>query len=75
MRIEQFSMTPAYGRDYASADEVKKAWESGADFRIQALHISTYCSIRDVEYIKRDYKTKRLQFRFNKQQDIHIINI
>jgi hypothetical protein len=26
---------PAYGRDYASAEEVKKAWEDEKDFQIE----------------------------------------
>ena len=40
-----FSLTPAYGRDYKSAAEVRKALNEGKDFQLQPS--SQYCSLRD----------------------------
>jgi len=30
--MQFFELTPAYGRDYKNAKEVKAAWEAGKDF-------------------------------------------
>ena len=37
-------LTPAYGRDYKSIEEVKGDWFGGKDFRTS---FGQYCSIRD----------------------------
>lgn len=43
------SITPAYGRDYASQKAVKADWEAGKDFEIQDFEIGfgRLCSKRD----------------------------
>jgi len=42
-------LSPAYGRDYKSAKEVKAALFSGKDFRIESIgpNAGRYCSLRD----------------------------
>ena len=42
-------LSPAYGRDYKSAKEVKAALLSGKDFRIESIgpNAGRYCSLRD----------------------------
>ena len=42
-------LSPAYGRDYKSAKEVKTALLSGKDFRIESIgpNAGRYCSLRD----------------------------
>ena len=42
-------LSPAYGRDYKSAKEVKAALFSGKDFRIESIgpNAGRYCSIHD----------------------------
>ena len=39
------SLTPAYGRDYASAKQAVKAFKDGHDWIIHAPSGSTYCSV------------------------------
>lgn len=41
------TLTPAYGRDYATVEEALKHWHEGKDFKINNPLMSTYCSIRD----------------------------
>lgn len=42
-------LSPAYGRDYKSAKEVKAALLGGKDFRIETIgpNAGRYCSLRD----------------------------
>ena len=42
-------LSPAYGRDYKSAKEVKAALFSGKDFRIESIgpNAGRYCSLHD----------------------------
>jgi hypothetical protein len=32
---QEFILSPAYGRDYGSAQSVRRAWQEGADFLIR----------------------------------------
>ena len=41
----QHTLTPAYGRDYKSAREVREALNAGKDFQLQPS--GQYCSLRD----------------------------
>lgn len=42
--------TGAYGRDYTTADQIKKDWNDGLDFRIVSFGESgTYMSKRDAD--------------------------
>ena len=41
-----FHLTPAYGRDYRSKDEVAAAWHQGKDFVLATT--GQYCSKRDL---------------------------
>ena len=40
-----FTLTPAYGRDYKSAKEVRADLNAGKDFQVQPS--GQYCSLRD----------------------------
>jgi hypothetical protein len=42
------TLTPAYGRDYDSADKALADLNAGKDFVINNPEMSTYCSIRDM---------------------------
>jgi hypothetical protein len=46
-------LQPAYGRSYATAEQVLKDWKAGKDFKI--LH-GPYCSIRDREDMLQHYQ-------------------
>lgn len=37
---------PAYGKQYATVEEARAAWDKGVDFTIKAN--GSYCSIRDI---------------------------
>ena len=45
--ISSGTLTPAYGRDYKSAKEVKADFVAGKDFVLNTFQGSTYCSIVD----------------------------
>jgi hypothetical protein len=48
--MQYLTVSPAYGRDYKSANAAKADWFAGKDFIMQSVstHRSgTYCSIRD----------------------------
>ncbi len=45
-------LIPAYGRRYFSIEEALEQWKSGVDFRIFG---GPYCSIRDLENMKKDF--------------------
>ena len=50
---------PAYGRSYPTADALKEAWESGADFKIAGG--PWYCSNRDEKLLRESFSTIRVQ--------------
>ncbi len=57
------ALLPAYGRDYKSAKEVIKAYESGVDFILADFSSSyngKYCSCRD-------FPNKAMELRYNKK--------
>ena len=58
MYLSPATLTPAYGRTYKTAAEIKAAWDSGKDFRYG--YSGPYCSIRDIELLKRDHSSIRL---------------
>lgn len=43
-------LVPAYGRQYATEDVAKAAWDAGKDFKIVN---GPYCSKRDIDTMKR----------------------
>lgn len=53
MKFKPLILVAAYGRTYEDADAMREAWESGADMRVYPT--STYCSIRDMTALQRDY--------------------
>jgi hypothetical protein len=60
MKLSEGVLTPAYGRDYRTKDEVIKAFESGKDFRFNYIGRTTNCSIEDMEY------GEPIKFRYSK---------
>jgi len=69
MDISHYVVVPAYGRDYATLDEVKADWEAGKDFKIRSIdrNDGRYMSIRDCQG-----NGLSVQIRFNKLADIYI---
>ncbi len=45
--MRYITVTPAYGRDYKAKAEVLKAWDEGADFRVQDPFLSGYMNKDD----------------------------
>ena len=57
------TLTPAYGRDYKSEEQVLKSFNDGKDFTyndISSPYDGKYCSIRDFK------PGQRLKFRYDK---------
>lgn len=46
-------LIPAYGKNCPSVEALRKAWESGADFKPYGMQ-GQYCSIRDLANLARD---------------------
>ena len=46
-------LIPAYGKNCPSVEALRKAWESGADFKPYGRQ-GQYCSIRDLTNLARD---------------------
>lgn len=47
----QLVLVPAYSRVYKSSYEMLLDWKAGKDFKVFR---GTYCSIRDIEYLRKD---------------------
>jgi hypothetical protein len=55
------TVTPAYGRDYNSEGEIKKAWASGADFQTAD---GTYVNNQQVEELRSEgYRWLNVRYR------------
>lgn len=54
---------PAYGREFQSPAEVMEAWHNGEDF----YSLRGYFSIRDREYIKKEFDYAVIQWAVGKE--------
>ena len=45
-------LIPAYGRTYASLEEIHAAWDAGKDFKVYGQ--GCYCSVRDLPALRKD---------------------
>lgn len=45
---------PAYGRTYATVEDMRAAWDAGKDFRFPG---GPYCSVRDLDKIHDMFST------------------
>mgnify|MGYP001545149450 CR=1 FL=1 len=50
MKHFEYTLTPAYGRDYTSVTDVRKDFYDGKDFICNGVgrYSGSYCSIRDI---------------------------
>jgi len=68
------TLTPAYGKDYKSAKEVKEDWEAGKDFVINDI-----MSPNDGSYINKEDAIKAgmksVKIRYKKLAQITVINV
>jgi hypothetical protein len=51
--MTEITLVPAYGRKYASDDEMMADWNAGKDFRVYPNN--RYTSIRDLPILKQSY--------------------
>ena len=60
--------TPAYGRDYKTANDVRIAWQEGMDFQIVGIHPDSgrYINMDDA---KRHANGSQVWIRYNNQTD------
>lgn len=65
--MRYLSAVPAYGRNYKTEEEVRAAWDKGADFRVMDLMAHGYVSKNDLP----DNTT--LNVRYDKQQEVCVI--
>ena len=70
MSYKNAILTPAYGRDYTSAEAIIKDWNDGRDFIMQSECF--YCSIRDTEAFMLDGYT-HIHFRYQKMTKVHVL--
>ena len=52
-------LLPAYGRKYETQGDCFEAWQSGVDFKIEG---GPYCSIRDIDLIRKNYSVISIRF-------------
>jgi hypothetical protein len=57
-------VSPAYGRDYKSAEAAKADWKNGKDFKLQPQ--GCYCSIRD-------FPNEQVEIRYSKLTELVIV--
>lgn len=62
------TLKPAYGRDYKTAEEVRRAFDEGKDFLVAV------CGKFGCYANKEDIKGKHIKIRFNKLEDFTIIH-
>lgn len=63
------TLTPAYGRDYKSAKEVKADWDTGKDFIIQDF-VSSDCG----RYVNKPQVTgRRVQIRYSQNRKVVVL--
>jgi hypothetical protein len=65
----QGSLTPAYGRDYETAEQFLKDWNDNKDFTLHNHVTQTYINKADAERYGGDH----FQIRFNKIQDVSVL--
>lgn len=70
--IENYTLVPAYGRDYINKDDALKDWNDGKDFKISGG--GPYCSIRDVEFMKKQ-GIKEVTFLYDKARMVYKIEL
>lgn len=48
---DEFTLSPAYGRDYRTRSDVVTNWEDGKDFKIVSpkMIMGQHCSIKDMQ--------------------------
>jgi hypothetical protein len=61
--FEPLYIVPAYGRKYATVEQALQDWHCGKDFKIDCG--GPYCSIRDIESMRKQFKEIRLAYRFD----------
>ena len=54
---------PAYGRKQKTPEDTLKDWEDGKTFKIQG---GPYCSIRDIEYMKKKFDSIEILCEYGK---------
>lgn len=62
-------LTPAYGRDYKSAEAVKKDYLAGKDFVLNDIgdkYCGKYCSMRD-------FHGKTVELRYNRKSMLTLV--
>lgn len=69
-----YTLVPAYGRDYRTAEEVARDWHAGKDFEIATVvggDCGRMCSIRDLFRMP----GSTVKIRFNGKRDAVIVNV
>lgn len=68
-------LVPAYGRDYKSEVALMKDWKAGKDFKVASLKwMGAYTSSNELDTLRAEGYT-HIEFRFNKLNDLHILEI
>jgi len=55
MNTKPLILVAAYGSRYENSQQAQEDWQAGKDFRVYPT--STYCSIRDLKYIRDNWFT------------------
>lgn len=78
LKPKMVSAIPAYGREYTNPKQVEHDWDCNKDFVLMCIALPRW----DGRYFNKSQVgelaqmgVERIQFRFNKQRDAHIIPI
>lgn len=73
--MKTLSLTPAFGRDYASKGKAVHAWQTGQDFRNETVGVSgQYVSVRDMETLRREGFT-HVSIRYNRLTRVVVVHL
>ncbi|MEM4325931.1 MAG: hypothetical protein QXU40_01370 [Candidatus Pacearchaeota archaeon] len=70
-----FPLSPAYGRDYKSAKEVKEAFEKNVDFKTAFGQYINLTNIIDYQKKNPENWPDEIPIRYNKLQNVTLVSI
>lgn len=71
MKGSRIHVSPAYGRDYESEEDVLRDWEDGKDFVMEGFR-SGYINKQDADNI--GVPGGEINIRYNKKQEVAVVS-
>lgn len=68
------TVSPKYKNDSADADAILALWMADRDFLNQTMSGGTYVNKSDIDRLRAEHGIKRVQIRYNRNQDFILLN-